>query len=253
MFDVFASFSPGTVLFLSAVLFVAACVRGFAGFGAGMIYMPVATALLYPPTAAAGFLVLDSIIALPLVVRALRICDWRTIIPAVLASMIFVHVGTWFIATMDVLMLRWMIFFIVAGVLVLLISGWKYKRAPTPPVSFGVGAVAGVLGGVSQVAGPPVVAFWLSSAKEPAIVRANLIVFFALSSIGTIIAYWLRDFFTIDVARFLIAGIPAYGIGLFLGSSGFKSADPKFYRVIAYSLIALAAITSMPALDGLLR
>ncbi|MFD1695690.1 sulfite exporter TauE/SafE family protein [Roseibium aestuarii] len=253
MFDLFATTSAGTMAFLCAVLFIAGCVRGFAGFGAGMIYMPVATALLYPPTAAAGFLVLDFVVAMPLVIKALRLCDWRTIIPAVVASMIFVHVGTWLIATLDVLMLRWLIFAIVAGVLVLLVSGWRYHRQPSTPVSFGVGAVAGVLGGVSQVAGPPVVAFWLSSAKEPAIVRANLIVFFAVSSIGTVFAYWLRDFFTLDVARLLVTGIPAYGLGLFLGSTGFRTADPKFYRVIAYSLIAIAAVTSMPAMDGLLR
>ncbi|WP_417694385.1 sulfite exporter TauE/SafE family protein [Roseibium sp.] len=253
MFDVFASFTPGTLLFLSAVLFVAGCVRGFAGFGAGMIYMPVATTLIFPPTAAAGFLALDLILALPLVVKAVRLCDWRTIIPAVIGSTIFVHVGTWFIATMDVLLLRWIIFFIVAAVLILLISGWRYKRAPTPPISFGVGAVAGILGGVSQVAGPPVVAFWLSSARQPAIVRANLIVFFAIASIGTVFAYWLRDFFTLDVVRLLITGIPVYGLGLYLGSTGFKNADPKLYRIIAYSLIAIAVVTSMPALDPYLR
>lgn len=253
MFDVFASFTPGLVIFLSAVLFVAGCVRGFAGFGAGMIYMPLATSLLHPPTAAATFLMLDFVVAMPLVVRALRICDWRTIIPAVVASMIFVHIGTWLIANMDVMMLRWLIFAIVAGVLALLLSGWRYSRPPSKPVSFGVGAVAGVLGGVSQVAGPPVVAFWLSSAKEPAIVRANLIVFFAIASVGTVFAYWLRDFFTLEVARLLVSGVPAYALGLYLGSSGFRSADPKLYRVIAYSLIAIAALSSMPALDGLLR
>ncbi|MEP0232155.1 sulfite exporter TauE/SafE family protein [Roseibium sp.] len=253
MFDIFSSFSPGTLMFLGAVLFVAGIVRGFAGFGAGMIFMPMATAIVYPPTAAAGFLFLDFAIAMPLVVRAVRMCDWNTVIPAVVASVIFVHTGTWFLANGDVLMLRWVIFAIVAGLLALLVSGWRYHSKPTRTVSFGVGAVAGVLGGISQVSGPPVVAFWLSSAKEPAIVRANLIVFFALASIGTILAYWLNGFFTLEVGHFLFAGIPAYALGLFVGSKTFGKADPKYYRLIAYSLIAIAAITSMPALDTWLR
>jgi uncharacterized protein len=251
--DIFSSFSPNTLLFLGAVLLIAGIVRGFAGFGAGMIFMPVATSILYPPTAAAGFLILDFAIAMPLVVRALRICDWSTIVPAVIASMIFVHAGTWFLAHSDVLVLRWIIFGIVSALLLLLISGWRYQSKPTRTVSFGVGAVAGTLGGISQVAGPPVVAFWLSSAREPAVVRANLIVFFAVSSVGAILAYWLNGFFTFEVGHFLAAGVPAYALGLYLGSKGFVRADPRLYRAIAYSLIALAAITSMPALDSILR
>ncbi|MBD8893716.1 sulfite exporter TauE/SafE family protein [Roseibium litorale] len=251
MFDIYTSFEPGVLLLLCSVLLIAGCVRGFAGFGAGMIYMPVATSLIFPPTAAASFLILDFVVAMPLVVRALRICDWSTIIPAVIASVLFVHAGTWLLATMDTLLLRWIIFGIVAAVLVLLISGWRYRNRPSPPISFGVGMVAGVLGGVSQVAGPPVVAFWLSSAKEPMVVRANLIVFFALASVGTVFAYWLKGFFNLPVLHLAIAGTPLYAIGLFLGSKGFGKADPKFYRLIAYSLIALAALSSMPLLDPL--
>ncbi|NVK33270.1 MAG: sulfite exporter TauE/SafE family protein [Rhodobacteraceae bacterium] len=253
MFQIFDSFDPTIVAVLSLALFVAGCVRGFAGFGAGMIYMPIATSLLYPPMAAAGFLFLDMVIALPLVTKAVKICDWRTIIPAVVASVIFVHAGTWFLANADVLVLRWVIFGIVASLLVLLLSGWRYHRRPTSSISFGVGAVAGVLGGVSQVSGPPVVAFWLSSASETAVVRANLIVFFALAGVGSMVAYVLNGFYTLDVWRFLVFAAPAYALGLFLGSKGFGRANPKFYRWIAYTLIAISAITSMPALDGLIR
>lgn len=251
--DVFASYAPSLVIFLSATLFIAGCVRGFAGFGAGMIYMPIATSLLYPPTAAAGFLFLDMVIAAPLVVRAIKLCDWHTIIPAVIASVLFVHAGAWVLANADTMILRWVIFAIVSSLLVLLLSGWRYHRRPTTSVSFGVGTIAGLLGGISQVSGPPVVAFWLSSASENAVVRANLIVFFALAGIGSMFAYALNGFFTTDVWRFLVFGVPSYGIGLFLGSKGFGKANPKLYRWIAYTLIAIAAITSMPALDGLLR
>lgn len=253
MLDIFSSFSPNVLTFLAGVLFIAGAVRGFAGFGAAMVFMPVATSLIAPPTAAASFLFLDFVIGMPMVVRAVRICDWHTVLPAAIASVIFVHVGTWFLANTDVLVLRWIIFAIVTAVLLLLISGWRYHNRPSAPVSFGVGAASGVLGGISQVAGPPVVAFWLSSAKEPAVVRANLIVFFTFSSIGTIIAYSMNGLFTLEVLHFLVPTIPAYALGIYLGTRGFGKADPKYYRVIAYALIALAAFSSMPALDGLLR
>jgi uncharacterized membrane protein YfcA len=253
MFDVFSSFPPHLIAFLAAVLFVAGCVRGFAGFGAGMIFMPVAASVMLPSTAAASFLFIDGIVALPLVIRALRMCDWATVLPAAAGAVVFVHAGAWLLANTDVLLLRWLIFAIVAGLLLLLVSGWRYQRRPTLPVSFGVGAVAGVLGGISQVSGPPVVAFWLSSAKEPAVVRANLIVFFALASVGTFAAYVLNGFFTLEVFHLLVMAIPVYALAIYLGSNGFKKADPRLYRKLAYALIALAALTSMPALDPLFR
>ncbi|WP_269585599.1 sulfite exporter TauE/SafE family protein [Roseibium sp. Sym1] len=253
MFDIFNSFPPHLLAFLAAVLFVAGCVRGFAGFGAGMIFMPVATSVMLPSTAAAAFLFIDGLVALPLVIRALRLCDWTTVLPAVIGAVIFVQSGAWLLANTDVLALRWFIFAIVTGLLLLLISGWRYRSKPTRPVSFAVGAVAGVLGGVSQVSGPPVVAFWLSSAREPAIVRANLIVFFALASIGTFAAYVLNGFFTVKVFHLLFVAVPVYALAIYLGSNGFRKADPALYRKLAYGLIALAALTSMPALDPLFR
>jgi len=253
MLEIFDSFPPNLLLFLAAVLFIAGCVRGFAGFGAGMIFMPVATSVMLPSTAAASFLFIDGIVALPLVIRALRLCDWPTVLPAVAGAVISVHFGAWLLANTDVLVLRWMIFGIVTGLLLLLISGWRYHKKPTMPVSFGVGIVAGVLGGISQVSGPPVVAFWLSSAREPAIVRANLIVFFALASIGTFAAYILNGFFTVEVFHLLLMAIPVYALAIFAGSKGFSMANPSLYRKLAYVLIALAALTSMPAVDPLFR
>ena len=253
MFDIFSFFPFSLLVFLSAILFIAGCVRGFAGFGAGMIFMPVAASVVLPATAAATFLFIDGIVALPLVVQAVRRCDWSTVIPAAAGAIVVVHFGAWLLANTDVLLLRWIIFAIVTALLLLLVSGWRYRKKPTAAVSFGVGSVSGFLGGISQVSAPPVVAFWLSSASEPAIVRANLIVFFALASVGTFIAYILNGFFTPEVFHLLIMAVPVYGMAIFVGSRGFKQANPALYRKLAYVLIALAALASMPALDPLLR
>ncbi|MEP3049144.1 MAG: sulfite exporter TauE/SafE family protein [Roseibium sp.] len=253
MFDIFASYSPALLIFLTCVLFTAGCVRGFAGFGAGMIFMPVATSLMLPSTAAACFLFIDGVVALPLVVRALKICDWSTVIPAAIGAVITVHLGAGLLANSDVLILRWIIFGIVVALLALLMSGWRYHRQPTRRLSFSIGAVSGILGGISQVSAPPVVAFWLSSAKEPAIVRANMIVFFALASIGTAVAYIMNGFFTREVFHLMVIAIPTYGIAIYLGSTGFRKSNPGLYGKVAYGLIALAAISSMPALDPLFR
>jgi len=253
MFDLLASFPLELLIFLGCIVFVSGCVRGFAGFGAGMIFMPVAASTISPATAAATFLFIDGVVAAPMIVRAVRICDWSTVLPVVAGSVVFVHAGAWLLANADILALRWALFAIVVSMLALLVSGWRYQGQPTRPVAFGVGSAAGILAGVSQVSAPPVVAFWLTGKDVPAVVRANLIVYFALASLGTFAAYILNGFFTLSVFHLLMVAIPAYAGGLYLGSKGFGAADPKIYRWVAYSLIGLAAVTSMPALDFLFR
>lgn len=253
MIDPFVSYPPALLAVLAIVVFIAGCVRGFAGFGAGMIFMPVAASLIHPAVAAAGFLLFDWLVTLPLAVRAIRICDWRTVLPAVFGSVLFVQLGAWFLGNTDTLLLRWVIFAIVCSLLLLLVSGWRYSRKPRPAISFGVGATSGLLGGVSQVSAPPVAAFWLSSSSKPGVVRANLIIFFALASIGTCIAYYLHGLFTIKVLHLLIVCVPCYATGVLIGSRFFGKADGKHYRWVAYALIGLAAISSMPLLDAYLR
>ena len=50
--------------------FVAALIRGFSGFGAGLIFMPVAAACLGPKPAAGILFVIDTILILPFVAQA---------------------------------------------------------------------------------------------------------------------------------------------------------------------------------------
>lgn len=244
--------STGLTIAIAAVV-IGGMVRGFAGFGAGMIFMPVASALIDPRVAAASFLVIDSLITLPIVARSVRICRWKTVLPAVVGAALFVPLGTYALAVADVVALRWFISGIVLCLCGVLATGWRYHGVPTVPVSLGVGASSGFLGGLSQISGPPVVAFWLSGPDHPAIIRANLMVFFALASIMTFVAYAAGGFFTGDVARLLVFAAPAYAVAIFLGARGFGKASPGLYRAVAYALIALAALTSLPALDGVLR
>lgn len=61
---------------------LAGMVRGFAGFGGAMLFMPFATILFDPRLAVVAFFIIDTSITLPLVANALRHWDWRTVIPA---------------------------------------------------------------------------------------------------------------------------------------------------------------------------
>lgn len=92
---------PTTLALVVATATPAGLVRGFAGFGAAMIYMPVASTVLAPKVAAPTFLVLDFVITLPLLANAIRQCDWRTVAPTAGAAIVAAPLGAAVLANAD--------------------------------------------------------------------------------------------------------------------------------------------------------
>ncbi|CAN5208857.1 sulfite exporter TauE/SafE family protein [soil metagenome] len=227
--------------------------RGFTGFGAALIFMPLASTVFDPKLAAAALLVVDDVLTLPLALAALRVCRWRTVLPAAAAAMATSPLGAWLLARGDPIALRWTISAIVLAMLARILSGLRYHGNPRTEASAAVGAVAGLLGGVSQVSGPPVIAFWMSGPFPLATVRANLLVFFALASFSSFAAYLWYGFFPSDALWLMLLVTPVFAVALFAGARLFRVSQGAAYRPVAYIVIAVAAVTSMPVFDGVLR
>ncbi|MEM6711717.1 MAG: sulfite exporter TauE/SafE family protein [Pseudomonadota bacterium] len=232
---------------------VAGLVRGFAGFGGAMIFMPFASFLFEPSLAVVTFFLMDSLVTTPLVWNAFKKWDPKTVLPCVIGAWGGVGFGAYLLATTDALVLRWLICGIIILVVVIMISGLKYTRRPMAPISLGVGGVAGVLGGVSQVSGPPVVAYWISGPFPAAQVRANMITFFFLSSVGSAIAFVANGVVTTQSIGLSAWLGPVYGLAIFAGAYFFKGANDALFRRVAFAMIVIAAITSLPLLDPILR
>ena len=235
-----------------AATFVAAFVRGFTGFGSALIFMPLASAAFSPQLAAPVLLITDFILGIPLVVAAFREVRWRTVLPAAIAAILTTPLGAHALAHGDPLILRWAISAIVLALLILLMSGWRYPGEPQPLPSLGVGAAAGFLGGIGQVSGPPVVAYWIGGPDKTTVIRANLFCFFAVISLSSFAAYLWNGLYSSEVIDLFLLLAPVYAIALGIGALVFRRTAGAAYRPFAYAVIALAVLTSMPVFDGLL-
>ena len=254
LIEAFMSFVENPALLPAMVAIgVAGLVRGFAGFGGAMLFMPFATFLFDPRLAVVAFFIIDTLIAAPLIWNALKKWDWRTVVPCILGAWSGVWFGAYLLATTDPLVLRWAICGIIVALVVLMLSGWRYTKQPVASLSLAVGASAGVLGGISQVSAPPVVAYWISGPSPSAIIRANLIAFFFFASIGSFVAFLGNGVFTPQTVGLAVWLAPAYGVAIFLGAHLFKGAGDGLFRKVAFAMILVAAITSLPILDPILR
>jgi len=241
------------LLWAIATALIAGVTRGFSGFGGALIFIPLVSAAFGPKVAAPSLLVIDTILTLPIVIRALRACIWREVAPLALGAVVAVPAGVAVLEHIDPLLLRWILAGLTFALLALLVSGWRHGGRHPLPVTLGVGAVAGLLGGAAQMSGPPVVAYWLGSGQNSIQVRANLFGFFALVTVATATAYTAHGLMTWQVGHLVLALGPAYAVGLILGSKAFKGASDAHFRIAAYWVIAVAALVSLPVFDPLLR
>jgi uncharacterized protein len=248
-----ADISLNVALAICAIAFVSGTARGFSGFGAAMIFMPLASSVAAPRLVAALLLVIDFIAAAPLLPNAWRQADRNATAVMVAGALVGVPIGTWCLSRFDPVTTRWIISCFVGALLLLLLSGWRYRGHDHAALSIGIGGLSGFTSGLAQTGGPPIVGYWLGRPIGPVIARANILLFFGASDCFSLISYAVAGLITPDSIRFSLLVGPVYGIGVWFGSQLFGRASEKLFRTICYALIAVAAIAGLPALDGVLR
>jgi uncharacterized protein len=102
-------------------------------------------------------------------------------------------------------------------------------------------------GSAAQIGGPPVVAYWLGAAGgKKAVVRANMVLFFAGITLLQIVSYGWSGVITREAVIAAVLTGPGYGLGLYVGSRMFGLADEAVFRRASLILIALALVGSLP-------
>jgi len=238
---------------VAVVAITAAVVRGFSGFGAALIYVPLTAAVFTPQVAVASFVLIDFTCVMPYAVRAFRQCHWRELLPALAAGFVLVPLGTLAQAALSPVVLRWGMALVVLGFVALLASGWRYPWKPSMPAAIGAGALSGFFGGAAQLAGPPMILYWLGGQSAAAHVRANLLVYLMLIALVLMGNYAWHGLMTAQTIALSVTIWPVYIVAMWLGARMFRGASDMTYRRIAYAIVAIAALVSLPVFDKILH
>jgi uncharacterized membrane protein YfcA len=255
MEEMFEAFAPQgfdrtlTVLGLAAL--VGGLVRGFTGFGFAMIFMPLAGLVVPLPLASALIWALDAPFALPLAARSLKHAAWREVLPLLIGATVTLPLGLWLLLTLPSSVMRWLIAGLIIAAVLALAAGWRWRGKPGLKLSFGVGGLSGLGAGLAQLGGMPLAIFWLSAQNKSAMqMRHDLVTYFACA---TLVSGLLLSWNGILTAATLWKAVPLllpYGLGIVVGSSLYRFASEGTFRRIAYGVIALAALISLPLWDG---
>ncbi len=235
------------------IVLVTGIVRGFSGFGSGMIIGPTTAALFGPQMALAMISIMDALPTLPLAWSTRDQVNWREVISVAIGYAILTPFGIWLLKSGDPTALRWFISISILIAVMILWSGWKYRGPRNTPVSLSFGGLGGFMGAAAALPGPSVLIFWLASAAKAIEVRANMIWYLFITDLIIIIGYLFGNIYTLEALARAILCVPGYLIGIWIGSHFFSGASEKLYRMIAFIMILIAAITSLPLLDEIIR
>lgn len=236
---------PGLWAMLAAVA-VAGTVYGFAGFGAALIFLPVAVALVPPELAVAAFSVSALSSLVTVVPRAFPQTDKLALGQLLLAAMLGFPLGIWALRSWDETAIRWAVSGVVLLTLTALMAGWRMKTRPTRGARLGVGAATGVIGGATGLTGPVVILFNLGAGAAAAAMRANTLVFLTLSSLLLLPQLWLQGLLRPEALWLGLVLVVPYALGNRLGQALFDPGREGLYRTVAYAIIAASALAGLP-------
>lgn len=237
--------TPG-IFWLAGVLLIAGLVRGFSGFGSALIFVPVAGFYL-PPAQVIGIITLMGIpSAMALLPTAWGPSDKSQVSILAGMSMVFVPIGIYLMVQLDGETVRWIVAAVATVTLIALISGWRYSRELEAPGLAAVGSAAGIVGGMTGMAGPVVILFYLAGTRGVEMVRANTILFMAATDLIVAVNLVFRGLVgaqTLVLA--MVLSVP-YITTTLIGQALFKPHFAKAYRVLAYSVIGVAIVVGLP-------
>jgi len=206
------------LLYASLCVFLAAIVRGFSGFGFGMLTITSMSLVLAPATVVPAMFVLEVAAGIHLLPSIWRHVHWRSIGIIVVTSIACTPMGVYLLANVPAEPMKIAIAIVVFATAAALLSGLQMRRMPTSMETAATGAASGVLNGAFGMGGPPIILFFLRSSIALQAGRASIIAAFLAMDFAALPTLYGFGLFTREAVMLALVSLPALVVGVFLGS-----------------------------------
>ena len=249
MRDRLAEFSDVVVdarlIAIICAVFVGGFLRGFVGFGAALVMVPVLTLAAGPHLAVA----ISSLVGLPTVVQllpeAVRYAERRIVLPVASAIFLAAPGGAWLLMVVDPAIMKIVISVLVVLMVVLLAQGWTLKGKASLGTLLVAGVAGGLLQGSSGMGGPPVVAVALARPGDAHQQRGNVLALMTAVALSSVLPLTLYGLFTAKALAMGVLLIPINILATALGSRAFARGGSRHYRNAALVTLALIGVTTL--------
>ncbi len=231
---------------VAAVLVLAAgTMRGFAGFGGGMVLAP-SLSLIYGPVAGVTIATaLNVAVNVQLLPGALRATRWEEVFPMIVAAFVVAPFGVYILLIVDPEIMRRVIAATVLIFVAVMSWGWRYTGRPRLMVKIGVGGLSGGLTGAVGAGGAPVIAYLLSGPFSRAEVRGNIITVSTFNRLSVIAAFLVAGTLAGETLGRVLLMVLLFFSGAWLGTRLFGHANEAIYRRVAMTFLFAISLTAL--------
>lgn len=240
--DILFTFPWWVVAGLAAVAGVA---RGLAGFGIGLIMMPIGATLVPPLMLVPVLFVLDAPASIFLLRSAWKQIDRRDVAILACAALAGMPIGIVLLKAVDAGTLAIAANVVALAAALALLAGLRLSGRPSLGRSIGTGALSGILQGSVALPGPPIILGWVAAQVAGPVLRANIIAYFALIDAMILVIFTVSGFFTWDVLIFGGSLLPIYLAGVLVGRSLFGVVAERAFQRIVLGLVVLGSVSGL--------
>lgn len=235
MIDTFTHFQLAASALILAVAFL---VRGIAGFGSGLIAVPLLSLMLPLSLVVPLMVLLDYTASISHGLSNRGEIRWKEILPLIPFSLAGMVIALIFISQSDALLLTRAL-----GVFVILFALYTLSGySPKAGAARGWGAMAGLSGGMIGTlfgtGGPFYVTYFKARGLDKGAFRATLAVTFLLDGAGRIVGFASSGFFSLKFFSLVAMALPIMGLFMYIGGHiHSKLTHEQFQRGISVLLI----------------
>ena len=227
--------------------FIGGFMRGFVGFGAALVTIPVLSLAYEPRLAVAAMSVVGIPTLLQLLPDAIRTSERPIVVPISLAILLSAPLGTWILVSVSPALMKVVISALVVIMVAMLMRGWKLEQQVGRPVLIGAGIAGGLVQGTAGIGGPPVVAVILSRPGSPTQQRGNVLALMTAVSLSSLLPLLYFGLFTMKAIVIGLLLLPIYGGSILLGSRYFAYGGARHFRRAAMATLAVIGVATLLA------
>lgn len=227
----------------AAILALAFFIRGIAGFGSGLIAIPILTLMLPLSLVVPVMVMLDYIASLSHGLKNRDEIRWKEILPMIPFSIAGVVIALFFLSNADAMML-----IKALGVFIILFALYTLSGfTPKSGAAKGWGAMAGLSGGLIGTlfgtGGPLYVTYFKARGLDKGAFRASLAVTFLLDGAGRLIGFASTGFFNKEFFTLIAMALPIMAVFMYIGGHVHtRITQLQFQRGISVLLICSGVV-----------
>ena len=241
----FFNFVPDNYFLIVIVVVLSGFLRGFIGFGSGLLMIPILSYFFSPIFAMVFNIVIEIPATIYLTFVGAKKCNFKEISPMMFTMMLTIPFGTVFLVSIDEQVIKILMSILLIFFVILIAIGWRIKATITRYVLVLGGIISGLMQGATGMGGPPYVTVLLSKNDSDEVARANILVITSGLVISAIISLYYFGLFTKNIFLTGIVTAPIYVFSTYLGSKFFNHSGNKYFRnssLIALGIVGIATL-----------